>query len=233
MEKLKIIPWIIIIILLITQVPGYEFFELNQYSITVAKNIMRIDFPVSQIISRTIQNPTLGCHATWLEYRQLNLVENDPSLVSISPLMSCSNLHLRMLSRLYPDNLELADLAIQLYPDEVTPYYWLINATDPSLRDIPKNAVQKILSINPKDGLAWRYQGLIYLKEGNIPAAIDAHINCCNNGDPGSNGCFRAGGLLEREGRFVEAIYYYRLSKFPPSQEAAHRLEAELSSQNP
>lgn len=147
--------------------------------------------------------------------------------------MACSELYVHMLSKLYPENLELANLAVRANPNEVTPYYWVIYAKDPSLREIPKVAVQKILSINSKEGLAWRYLGLIYLKEGNILAAIDAHINSCNNGDPGVNGCVNAGRLLEQEGKFEEAIYYYRKSLWQPSQDAADRLEAELSTQNP
>ncbi len=231
--KIKFIPWITIIIILITQVTGYEFFELNQYSIAVAKNLMRVDYPSSQNVASSFQNPSLNCHASWLGSRQLNFAKIDPSSASLTPLMSCSILHLRMLSRLYPEKLELANVAIHLYPDEVTPYYWLVIAIDPSLREIPKEAVQKILSINPKDGLAWRYLGLIYLKEGNISASIDAHINSCNNGDPGSHGCYNAGRLLEKEGRYEEAIYYYRLSRHDFIRANADRLEAELTSQNP
>lgn len=228
MEK-KIIPWIILLAVIITQFSGYDFFQFNGDSLRVAKKLIVNDHSYSPITDYTIKNEKLVCHVSWLYF-----VQSDPGYrinnsTSIRALMACSELYVRMLSKLYPENLELANLAVRAYPNEVTPYYWVIYATDPLLREIPKDAVQKILSINPKDGLAWRYLGLIYLKEGNIPAAIDAHIQSCYNGDPGSNGCYNAGRLLEQEGRYEEAIYYYRLSRHDFIRVNADRLEELLA----
>lgn len=231
--KFKIIPWIILLAVIITQFSGYDFFQFNLGSLKIAKKLIVNDHSYSPITDYTIKNEKLVCNVSWLYF-----VQSDPGYrinnsTSIRALMACSELYVHMLSKLYPENLELANLAVRANPNEVTPYYWVIYAKDPSLREIPKVAVQKILSINSKEGLAWRYLGLIYLKEGNILAAIDAHINSCNNGDPGVNGCVNAGRLLEQEGKFEEAIYYYRKSLWQPSQDAADRLEAELSTQNP
>jgi tetratricopeptide (TPR) repeat protein len=228
--KIKLIPWFILLAVIITQFSGYDFFQFNGGSLKIAKKLIVNDHSYSPITDNTIKNEKFVCHVSWLYF-----VQSDPGYrinnsTSIKALMACSELYVSMLSKHYPENLELANLATQLYPDDVTPYYWLINATDPSLRDIPKSAVQKILSINPKDGLAWRYLGLIYLKEKDLSAAIDAHIQSCYNGDPGSNGCYNAGRLLEQEGRYEEAISFYRLSRHEPYRANADRLEEFLAS---
>lgn len=226
--KFRIIPWFILLTVIITQFSGYDFFQFNLGAVKIAKKLVVNDNYYTSIAEYTIKNEKIACHVSWLYF-----VRSDPDVRVIDSrwikkLMDCSELYVSMLSKLYPENLELAKLAVWAYPNEVTPYYWLINATDPSLQKIPIGPVKNILSINPEDGLAWRYLGLIYLNDGNIQSAIDAHIQSCYNGDPGSNGCYNAGRLLEQVGRYEEAISYYRLSRHDFIRSNADRLEALL-----
>ncbi len=231
--KLRIIPWFILLALLVTEYFGQDYYEYYPGAMTIAKKLMLNDHTYSPIGTKTIRTKGLVCRESWLYFIRADHDIRVNNSRWIKSLMTCSELYVSMLSKLYPENLELANLAVWEYPNEVTPYYWVINATDPSLREIPKGPVEKILSINPKEGLAWRYMGLIYLKEGNIPAAIDAHIQSCYNGDPGSNGCYNAGRLYEQIGDYQNAIKYYSFSKNEGYRANADHLEAELSSQNP
>ena len=211
---------------------GYEFFELNQYSITVTKNLMRVDIPVSQNEAHYFQNPNLGCHGSWLEFIQITVKNNDLIHSDLTDLLACSSVQMRMLRKLYPNNLELSTLAAQLYPNETSSLYWLLQASDPAISIDSKPIIEKILQIKPRDGLAWRYLGIILIREGDILAAIEAHINCCNYGDPGANGCYNAGRLLEQEGRYEEAITFYKRSYHEPYRVNADRLEIELKNES-
>ena len=137
---------------------------------------------------------------------------------------------MRMLLRLYSENQELASMAVLRYPEDTASLYWLIWATDPAIsNNESKPIIQKILSMTPNDGLAWRYLGIILIREGDIQGAIDAHINCCNNGDPGSNGCYNAGRLYEQIGDYENAIKYYSFSKNEGYRANADRLEELLA----
>jgi tetratricopeptide (TPR) repeat protein len=227
--KIKIIPWLILLSFLITQFSGYEFFELNQSAITISKKLLVGGSFDDKNIFSVSQKTLLKCHYSWLKlvdsYLGQDIRLDDPVFEEV---ISCSPLFMHMLKEMIPANLQLASLANQIHPDNTFTIHWIIEIIDPGISIQSKPLIEKILSIDPKDGVAWRYLGIIYLKEGNIPLAIDAHINCCLNGDPGVNGCFNAGRLLEEQGDYDEALYYYRLSRWIKSQEAADKLEASL-----
>ncbi len=211
---------------------GNDFFVLNIGVLNITKKLIANEHKFTSISDHPIKKEKLISHVSWIYFIQSDTDVRILDTANVRSLMN-SPIYVHMLSILYPDNLVMANYAINLYPEDVYTYYWLINASDPTLQNIPEDAVQKILSINPNDGLAWRYMGLILTREGDITSAIDAYINSCYNGDPGSNGCLNAGRLLEQEGHYEEAIYYYRLSRHDFIRANADRLEAELSSQNP
>lgn len=229
MKKLKIIPWFILLTLLITEFFGNDYYQFYPGAMKIAKKLMVNDHTFSPIASYTIRNKKLVCHVSWLYFVRSDFGQQTINSESIRPLMKCSKLYVHMLSKRYPDNLAMAIYATLHYPEDVMSYHWLIIATDPTLQEIPKVPVKKILSINPRDGLAWHYLGLIYLKEKDLPAAIDANIQSCYNGDPGSNGCYNAGRLLEQDGRYEEAISFYRLSRHDFIRANADRLEEFLA----
>ena len=229
--KIKIISWLLLLItVLITQFSSYEFFQLNQKSLAISQVLKAsgsLSLPDTTAIK--FRNSSLVCHENWLDFIQIVPNKKEPVFADTSELLACSSIHMRMLRKLYSEDLELATQAAQLYPDETAPLYWLIQATDPSISNESKPVIQKILSMTPNDGLAWRYLGIILIREGNIPAAIEAHINCCNNGDPGSNGCYNAGRLYEQIGDYENAIKYYSFSKNEGYRANADRLEELLA----
>jgi tetratricopeptide (TPR) repeat protein len=237
MKHVNGLTWVLLAaIILLSLVQSQEILRLNAHSLQVVKASFDlaegISYPVNQSFS--IDDPTLNCHLRWFElvlkYRQQS-VNPDDSI--FGEVISCSLLQMRMLRKVFPTNLDIANLASQIYPEETYPIYWMIEITDPAISYKSKPLVEKILILNSKEGVAWRYLGIIYLKEMNIPAAIDAYTNSCLNGDPGYHGCNSAGKLLEQTGRYQEAIYYYRLSLWPRSREAAEKLVEELSLQSP
>ena len=232
MKHVKHIAWFFLaFVILLSIIQVQETLRLNTYSLKVVKVFfypVDASKPVNQYAS--IYDPTLNCHLSWykliVKYRQPPLSPIDPIFEEV---ISCSLLHLRMIRKMFPFNLDLANLASQIYPEQTYPIHWVIEITDPLINIKSRPLVEKILTLNQKDGLAWRYLGVIYLKEGNIPSAIDAFINSCLNGDPGVNGCVNAGYLFEQQGEYEKAIYYYRLSRWYKSQEAADLLEAKLN----
>lgn len=225
--KIKFIPWLVLsALLVITFFSDGGYILLNKYAIQVVNAKLSSSGTEQEQYIPSVSSRR-SCHVGWLSFI------DPPSDQEITPselvsLLACSPMHMRMLQRAYPENAELAQLAIDLYPNHTAPLYWFINATDPKISASSKPLVERILEINPRDGLAWRYLGIILINEGDIPAAIEAHINCCFNGDPGANGCYNAGRLYEQVGVYEKAINFYRLSRHEPYRVNADRLEEML-----
>ncbi|MGC8838813.1 MAG: hypothetical protein ACP5UM_10400, partial [Anaerolineae bacterium] len=59
-------------------------------------------------------------------------------------------------------------------------------------------------------------------------AAIQAYLNSCTYGDPGSNGCYRAGKTAERLGDYARAAQYYRLSRNEGIRQLATEMEKKV-----
>ncbi len=225
--KLRIIPWLALLTVIVSTYRfGGDFWRLNQLGVNTVHLKMtsqtRAGFAPS-----AADNDALACHQEWLQFvRQPKALS--PDLEQASRLIACSPTNMRMLWRTYPSEPALANLAVQLYPGQAAPLYWLISATDPKITEQSKPLIEEILRINPRDGLAWRYLGIVLIQEGDIQGAIEAHIHSCYNGDPGSNGCGNAGWLLEEEGRYEEAISFFRLSRHKFIRANADRLEEML-----
>ena len=56
------------------------------------------------------------------------------------------------------------------------------------------------VSLAPKNGLAWCRLGYSYEQTHELEQAATAYLNCCLNGDRGSNGCYGAGRVMEQLG---------------------------------
>jgi tetratricopeptide (TPR) repeat protein len=209
-----------------------DVFYLNQFALLTVKSlVVSREKELKDINPVTAKSGFFDCRLKWLEITKSEerfQVNNQP--IEIEKLLSCGQIYLHLLNSKFPKNKGLALKAVEMLPAQTLPYYWLANSSNSLFSEETKPIFEKILEINPKDGLAWRYLGIVLLQEGDIPLAIQANINCCKYGDPGSNGCWNAGRLYEQEGQYDQAIYYYRLSKWQPSQEAAVRLESQLAS---
>jgi len=234
--KLYKVSWFIFVISLIFYlIARFDLIQLNSKAVQLIKSINASSKSIStSYIDFQINNQPVNCHTHWLTLIQIYQSENFDENGTLSRnTLSCSLLNARMLNILFPSSLNLAQLAIEVYPGQAFPLYWLYQSIEPKNSAASKQVLEEILLLNSADGLAWRYLAIILNKDGNIQSAIEANINSCLNGDPGSNGCYNAGLLLEQQGELEDAIYYYRLSRHEPYHVNADRLEAELLQQNP
>jgi tetratricopeptide (TPR) repeat protein len=134
-------------------------------------------------------------------------------------------------SQLY-DELHLEELAGESPSLAVETQFLLASAIS---QEEPERAIQLYqdgLQRKPTDGIRWRELGdLLYEKDPQ--AAIEAYLQSCHRGDPGSNGCYRAGRTAEELGDLEAAIRYYRLSQWSRALERADELEKQLLTTTP
>jgi len=105
--------------------------------------------------------------------------------------------------------------------------YHFNNLNDTNRREIVA-LFREGLALDPRDGLRWRELGDA-LRSLDPKEAIEAYLQSCFNGDPGANGCYRAGLTAEQLSDYENAIRYYRYSRWEGALNRANQLEAQLS----
>lgn len=168
------------------------------------------------------------CHARWFEGLLYHTAGNAIAREAAwSALLDCSNDYVGYMSALAPGDAALAGRTVALRPENPTGYFWLASIV---AAEAPGDAVtlyRKGLELAPHDGRQWLALGDL-LQAGDPTAAREAYLQACLNGDPGANGCLRAGGIAERQGDIRRAIEYYRLSNWSGALEKAAELERQL-----
>jgi len=155
----------------------------------------------------------------------------------------CNSRYVIFLHAILLRNISLAEYAVQIHPGIAEGWFWLAEATGgfennefQDLNDTNRTDVitylRKGLQFDPTDGLRWRLMGDL-LRSADPQAAIDAYLQSCFNGDPGSNGCWRAGQIAEQVGEIESAIHYYRYSAWGGALNRADELEARLTNPTP
>ena len=149
-----------------------------------------------------------------------------------SGLLNCSTTYTGYMAVLAADDVTLARQAIETEPENAAGYFWLASAVAAGDPQQAISLYQAGLELAPTD--AHRWLALAELLEPNDPAAaLDAYLLACRNGDPGANGCLRAGSLAEAGGDLPAAIEYYRLSKWSGALDRADELERQLVAGQP
>lgn len=146
-------------------------------------------------------------------------------------LLDCTDRFIPFMAVLAPSQTSLAREAIARQPESAAGHFWL--AEQLTLSD-PAEAVGVYLEglrYAPRDGRKWLALGDL-LAESQPAAAQEAYLQACVNGDPGANGCLRAGGIAERQGELQRAIEIYRLSNYEGSRERADELESALAGES-
>jgi len=207
-----------------------EKVKLNDQAIQITNILIKENnnSPINSfIIGKDLE---LDCHLQWLNLR-LKLFTNDiePHLGAIESVMKCSPLHTNFIRNLAPGDMHLAETATILYPDNPGFLFWLVDGLKEESPEQAEILFRKIVEIDPDNGIAWHQLALLTQSRGNIDDAIIYNVNSCINHDPGKNGCYGAARLLEQQGHYKEAIYYYRFSTWDFSKEQAVRLEQELN----
>ena len=144
--------------------------------------------------------------------------------------LDCSDGYIRTMAILSPDAADLAGKAIQAWPDNSEGFFWLAQIIAKSEPAEAIDLYEKGLSLSPNDGRRWLALADLLVNVDKA-AALDAYVMACLKGDPGSNGCLRAGSLAEAQGDPASAIGYYRLSKHEGVQSMAEELERRLTAQ--
>lgn len=142
--------------------------------------------------------------------------------------LGCAPNYLSLLQAVLPQDKGMALLATQRYPDSSKAWFWLGEAIAPTDHLAARQAYLRTVALAPDDGLAWCRLGSSYEHDGEPEKASEAFLNCCLNGDRGSNGCYGAGRIMERLGNVQKAIEYYRLSRWEGALKRAEELENQL-----
>jgi tetratricopeptide (TPR) repeat protein len=232
--KLRIIPWLLLlIILLITSISGYEYFLLNRFSLDTVENVFaNSDKSQHFVLNAGSFSKNFDCHVNWLTYNPfIKKTSFDKNDQVIDELLNCSLLHVYFIRIFAPTDMALTQKASLIYPEDPGILFWLADGIEKDDPDQAEQIFRKIVALVPSDGKAWHRLARLVEAKGFIDEAIGYNIKSCYNNDPGSNGCYGAGRLLEQQGRYEEAISFYRLSRHDFIRANADRLE-ELS-ENP
>ena len=139
-------------------------------------------------------------------------------------LLECSGDYLPYMPALAADDADLAARAVAARPGDAAAYFWLAAAVSAGSPEAAVEHYRQGLALAPDDGRRWLALGDM-LQASDLTAAEEAYHQACRHGDPGANGCLRAGGLAEQRGDLLQAIDYYRLSNWSGARDKADALE--------
>ena len=170
----------------------------------------------------------LDCRIHW----QISLLaigmDTPPDIeTDLQKMLECSPDSVDWLYLMAPERVDLASRAAQLYPQDAQIWLWLgdLAKTDKDLA-LATAYFTESTRLDPDYGLAWCRLGTVKESQGQLQAAMEALWQCCQNGDPGSNGCNGAGRVAEKLGDIPTAIQYYRRSHWQPALDRADELES-------
>ena len=168
------------------------------------------------------------CRANWLRGFVARSLQQDSIRDSAwREAARCSPDLIRLLYIAEPAHASLADLVVRDHPENAEAWFWLAGIRAQDMPDEGIELYRKGLTISPHDGRRWKLLGDLLV--GYDPnAAINAYLQSCLNGDPGYNGCWRAGQIAEQSGEFENALRYYRYSHWEVALNHAAELEAQL-----
>lgn len=144
--------------------------------------------------------------------------------------LQCPQARVAFVEAVTGDDISWAERSVRLAPQDAEGWFWLARLRADSDPDGAIALYRQGFARNPVDALRWRELG--DLLAGRDPGgAILAYLNSCYYGDPGSNGCYRAGKTAERLGDWGRAAQYYRLSRNEEVRRLAVEMEKRLQGQ--
>ena len=167
-----------------------------------------------------------GCAHIWLTAAQAGKRGNLAAERNAwQQALACSPDNVSLLEALFPQDGEMALLATQTYSENSKAWFWLGETLAPTDPLVARQAYLRTVALAPSNGLAWCRLGVNYDRDSEFEKASASFLNCCFNGDPGSNGCYGAGRMMEKLGDPQKAIEYYRLSRWEGALNRAKELE--------
>jgi hypothetical protein len=140
-------------------------------------------------------------------------------------VLYCCSEYVNLLSAKMNSDIGLATEATQVYPENPQTWLWLANLQSKTNPNLALDAYTQVVRLDDHNGLVWCYIGRITEKKSLFQQAENAYLKCCQNEDPGVEGCYGAGRMAEKLGDPQRAISYYRLSKWSTAQSKADELE--------
>lgn len=212
-------------------------FTLNLVAAQTLQTVLPEAHPLVQLASSFA---SASCRGSWFQGFIAQAQVDEPSRAAAwKAAIDCDPHYIVLLHKMLPDEVAFASYAAQVQHSSAESWFWLAevrggfaNYVFHNLNDAKRDEVIALLRIglalNPRDGLRWRELGDV-LRRVDPQAAIDAYLQSCFNGDPGWNGCWRAGQTAEQLGEIENAIQYYRYSRWEGARDRADQLEAQLS----
>ena len=224
--------WILILVVAAVAIPlasaAVAAAAKNQTSRQLLDTRLHLDTPMpaegspapGAVSSRLPQD----CAGAWLAAQNLDPVAQSNAYRN---LLACPSQYLAMMSFQRPADQDLAGQAVRQNPSDPAAWFWLANAQEATNSPAALDSYLKVVGLDPTDGLAWCRLGFGYEGLDQVEPARDAFLKCCQNEDPGSNGCFGAGRMEEKLGNPRQAILDYRLSRWDGALKKANALAAE------
>lgn len=109
-----------------------------------------------------------------------------------------------------PHEERLAQLAIDIEPDNPAGYRWLAEIqTAAGMVDQAIESYRTLLTLSPRDSTAWVLLGKLYVLQGDHTQAATAFDEACELRDLGRNGCLNAGHAYYALGEYQTAVDRY------------------------
>lgn len=205
---------------------------LNRAAVATARGLLAADAPLAAA-ERLLGSSLLegDCQALWLQglaaHRQGEVRARDAAW---GQWLACPGARVEFVEAILGDDFRWAERSVRLASRDAEGWFWLARLRAGADPEEAIALYRQGFARNPFDALRWRELG--DLLAGQDPeAAIQAYLNSCYYGDPGSNGCYRAGKTAERLGDYVRAAQYYRLSRNEGIRQLASEMEKRLQMQ--
>ena len=229
MKKTLVILAIVAIMVLVgvLSVPGQELVARNRLSLEALKAAESGDAGrMLQVAGELEIKAQERCEYYWQagRLRQLAEVESD----SYYSILGCSASYLPLLQVTNLMNVDLAQTAVNMYPESSSAAFWLAEAVAKSDISRAEALYERAVEITPSFGVSWCRLGYIRENKDDLSNALNAFQACCNNADPGYHGCWGAGRVYEKLGDEISAISAYRLSTWENAHARADELEKKL-----
>jgi tetratricopeptide (TPR) repeat protein len=201
----------------------------NGNSLVVVKGLFKNPFLLEAVKSDLTALAKQDCHVNWLlGVVSESLGDQDGKRTSWQRLMLCSRADLDLIiAGSYQDE-NMLRMIVSQNPSNPAALFALADVVNQHNSKEAASLYEQVVLNDPSNGLAWCSLGRLHNRDKQLNKAVDDFFNCCRNGDPGSNGCYNAGRMMEQLGDPQKAIEYYRLSQSQGALKRADELEKQI-----
>lgn len=206
--------------------------ELNRVAIITTRALAVDRSRLAEAEQSAAQMEDPSCRVYWLRGMIGNALEKyDVRDEAWAKVIGCVPETIPLVRRLAPDNQALAQRAVAEQSDNAESWFWMGWLL--AKNDLPaaERYYREGLRLQPGDARRWKELGDLLAGHDEWEAML-AYAQSCYHGDPGYNGCLRAGILAERVADVQSAIDYYSLSRSQQVRERGESLRLRLRGSN-